>query len=587
MVLTISACTRPAKVNEPAVPEQGRIVEKPSPELTVIDSMIWRHADSALVMMLEFVESPEADSLDVFDGHYCQLLLSELLFKNYYSQSNREELLQAVVFFDSLPQNDHTVFLDARAHYMNGVGYYEQDSVVPAVAEYYKTLELMEGHFGEKELVGRKAQLMSLSFNRLGEIYQQQMLTEPGIACFKQSMLYCQREPTSIYGISNSLQHIGMLYDMADQKDSASYYYNEAMAHMPNHDNVHYRDLRAIMAHNAYYSGACLDSVMADFYYLISHASDDSERLTRYLTIGGILLDDRKYDSARFYLDTVFEKQEDIESKIVAAEELSLIYQTEGDSIKAHQYASFLAGYTLKEIEKKTNVSKIYEFFKSYTQNKLEKRAREERREASLHERKKAVRITLALMIPLAVVLAVAIFVMRRRHGKERQRHRLRQAAMSGRLKRSNQELRELKEQIRQQNDMAHKTEKQVETFTDEPICRLIMERVNEGQFKSQMDCTVYKDFALMKEQVTALREAADRHFNQFTSRIAKAYPDLTRGDLDYCCLYLLDLNDADIAALMQKAYPTVSQRARKIKGIFGNEEPLSNLLHSFAYQAD
>ena len=101
------------------------------------------------------------------------------------------------------------------------------------------------------------------------------------------------------------------------------------------------------------------------------------------------------------------------------------------------------------------------------------------------------------------------------------------------------------------------------------------------------MDCTVYKDYALAKEQVTALREAADRHFNQFTSRIAKAYPDLTRGDLDYCCLYLLDLNDADIAALMQKAYPTVSQRTRKIKGIFGSEEPLSNLLRSFAYRAD
>ena len=580
----MSACTRPAKVNEPTIPEQGEIVEKPSPELIAIDSMMWRYADSALMMILEFTESPEADSLDVFDGHYYQLLMSELLFKNGYSQSNREDLLQGMGYFDNLPQNDYYVFLDARAHYMNGVGYYEQDSVVPAAAEYYKTLELMEGHFEEKELVGRKAQLMSLLFNRLGEVYQQQMLTEPGIACFKQSVFFCQREPTSIYGISNSLHHIGMLYDMADQDDSARYYYKEAMAHMPNHDNVHYRDLRAIMAHNAYYSGACLDSVMTDFYYLISHASDDSERLTRYLTIGGILFDDKKYDSARFYLEAVFEKQEDIESRIVAAEELSFIYQTEGDSIKAHQYASFLAGYTLKEIEKKTSVSKIYEFFKSYTNKKLEKRAEEERKTASLHERKKAMRITLALMISLAVVLVAAIIVMRRRHGKERQRHRMRQAAMSGRLKRSNQELRELKEQIRQQNDMVPKTEKQVETFTDEPICRLIMERVNEGQFKSQMDCTVYKDFALMKEQVTALREAADRHFNQFTSRIAKAYPDLTRGDLDYCCLYLLDLNDADIAALMQKAYPTVSQRARKIKGIFGSEEPLSNLLRGFAY---
>ena len=86
---------------------------------------------------------------------------------------------------------------------------------------------------------------------------------------------------------------------------------------------------------------------------------------------------------------------------------------------------------------------------------------------------------------------------------------------------------------------------------------------------------------------MTALREAADRHFNQFTSRIAKAYPDLTRGDLDYCCLYLLGLSDADVAALMQKAYPTVSQRARKMKGIFGSEEPISATLRTIAHHID
>jgi len=202
-------------------------------------------------------------------------------------------------------------------------------------------------------------------------------------------------------------------------------------------------------------------------------------------------------------------------------------------------------------------------------------------------------------LVPLLVAIGLAVaIVMRRRHRKrlavqeaeaqqrleeERQSHRMEQAALSGRLKRSNETLRELQDQVRQQNDSAPKPETQAASFAEEPICRLIMERVNEGQFKSQMDCTVYKEYALGKEQVTALREAADRHFNQFTSRLTKAYPDLTRGDLDYCCLYLLGLSDADVAALMQKAYPTVSQRARKMKGIFGSEEPLPVTLRGFA----
>lgn len=66
--------------------------------------------------------------------------------------------------------------------------------------------------------------------------------------------------------------------------------------------------------------------------------------------------------------------------------------------------------------------------------------------------------------------------------------HRMEKAALSGRLKQSNKEVRELKGQIRQQT----KTEP-ASSFTEEPICRLIMERVNDGQFKSKVNCAIYK----------------------------------------------------------------------------------------------
>lgn len=167
----------------------------------------------------------------------------------------------------------------------------------------------------------------------------------------------------------------------------------------------------------------------------------------------------------------------------------------------------------------------------------------------------------------------------------EREAHRLEKASMSGRLKKSNQEVRELKDQIKRQEEVNAKPQ-QAESFADEPICRLILERVHEGQFKAQMDCKLYKDAALSKEQVTALRDASDRHFSLFTVRLAKAYPNLTKNDLDYCCLYLLGLSDADISALMQRAYTTVNDRGRKMKAIFGTEEPLSVTLRGFAEES-
>jgi hypothetical protein len=129
-------------------------MEKPLPELAAIDSLMWRQPDSAFAVLKQFAASPQADSLDEFNGHYVQLLISELLYKNYFEQSNREDLLPAVDYFDSLmantpdvSQREQNVFLDARAHYVNGVGYYENDDVVKTCSEYLKTLELMEGHF--------------------------------------------------------------------------------------------------------------------------------------------------------------------------------------------------------------------------------------------------------------------------------------------------------------------------------------------------------------------------------------------------------------------------------------------------------
>ena len=625
--------------------------------LAGIDSLMWRRADSAFVLLQEFVVSPEAEKLETFDGHYCQLLISELLYKNDCEQTNREDLLQAVDFFDSLIVNKNdankrevvtqkqNVFLDVRAHYINGVGYYELGNVVHACAEYLKALEVMEEHFEEKELVGKKAQFMTYIYNRLGDMFYGQLLVEPAISCYKKALVFCMREPTSIYGISVILYNLGIQFDIARQKDSADYYYNKALDYMPDSNNIHYRDIRMSKALLAYNKGLCLDSIIKELEYVVSLAPDNDEKITRFLTLGNVLFEDKQYDSSCFYLETVFEQQEDTPSRILAAENLCNIYRMKGDSVKSQKYASFLSGFTMSEIEKKTEVSKVNEMFKEHF-------TKQQERQAGLNQ-EKAIKKALEIIIPITVMVALVIFIVTKHRGKrllkeqqeeadkvlgeteqqhkeelrlrqaeaekmledkekhhqqeieakealakkeleerdkrhaevldaERQTHRMEQAAISGRLKRSNQEMRELKNQIKQLDDLAAKTEVAA-SFDEEPICRLIMDRVNEGQFKSKIDYIIYKDSALDKQQLLDLRLAVDRHFGQFTVRLKKAYPGLTNSDLDYCCLYLLGLTDADIAALMQRTYNTVFHRNGKMRKLFGSENPLPVTLMGMA----
>ena len=216
---------------DPPKEKEVEPMEKPLPELAAIDSLMWKQPDSAFAVLRQFAASPNADSFDEFNGHYCQLLISELLYKKDYEQSNREDLLKAVVYFDSLTASTHSifqqernVFLDARVHYINGVGYYEQGDVMRTCAEYLKALEVMEGHFEDKELTGKKAIFMTYIYNRLTELFSEQFMMDPAIACGERALMFCRIEPTSSEAISNNLYYLGKQYDKMDDVDKAKWY---------------------------------------------------------------------------------------------------------------------------------------------------------------------------------------------------------------------------------------------------------------------------------------------------------------------------------------------------------------------------
>ena len=586
---------------------------KPSVELAAIDSLMWQQPDSALMCLIPYFDTCYSDTqfcvstATAYDRHYAHLLLSELLYKNDYEQTNRLELQQAVAYFDSLmvdtrcASDKSIAFFAARAHYINGVGYYENDSIVQACAEYLITLEIMENHFEEKELVGHKARFMAYTYNRLGDMFSEQFMMEPAIDCYENALFFCKIEPTSPQGVSNILYRLGKQYNKMGEMKKAREYYGQAIEEMPSFDNLSYRDMVSTKALSDYQLGLGMNQTLNTLRQILAQTDDKGEQMTRFLSIGAIYFEEKLYDTALFYLRPVFENKEDVASQIQAAEYLRNIFQNKGCDEKANEYARFLANHTAESYEDKVETSKLDDLFRTHLNWKKEKKAAQEKRDAVLK--------TVKILVPIAFLMAVIVILIIRRWNKRKlaeqdaeaqqklemeskrheevmeaahRVHRMEQAAISGRLKRSNEALRELKDQIKQQENVAVLTE-QVVPFTEEPICRLIMERVNEGRFKSKVDYVYYKDYALDKQHLLDLRVATDRHFGQFTTRLKKAYPELTKGDLDYCCLYLLGLTDADIAALMQRAYNTVIERNGKLKKIFGEENTLSVTLRTLA----
>ena len=588
----------------------------PSPVLSSIDSLLWRQPDSALACLLPYFDTccrdAERQVSTVYNRHYAHLLLAELLYKNYYDQTNRAELLEAVEYFDSLTftlndhssprrliaggdplsptRNDQLFFLSARAHYINGVGYYEHDSVVEACKEYLKALEVMEEHFEEEELVGKKAKFMALSYNRLGDIFSEQFMMETAIDCYKNSYVFSILSPISLYSVSNALYRIGKQFDMKGEMDSAKYYYSQALVNMPDSANLFFRNIVSNQSILSYQLTHQAEPSLKRLKQMVVMAEDDDEKLTRYLIIGDIYFEESLYDSALLYLEPVLENKKDLVSQIQAAHYLHIIFDSLGNAEKSDECVRFLAQQKKSEGQNKALVSRLESLYQKYLSQKLDKHTEK--------ERAKAIRKTTGMIIPFVIVIILFVIGVTKMKSKKllkeqqaetnkmleetKQRHRIEQAAISGRLKQKSQEVRELQDQLKQQNDRDAAVEPTI-SFAEELICRLIMERVKEGQFKSQMDCSIYKDFALSKEQLVALHGAANRHFNHFTERLAQAYPDLTKSDLDYCCLYLLGLTDADVAALMQRAYNTVNERNSKLRRIFNCKSTISATLQAIA----
>ena len=612
VLLVFFSCTRPA-----TVAELCRSVEEPSPELSAIDSLMWQRPDSALACLLPCFDTCRDAKFCVstateYNRHYANLLLSELLYKNDYAQVNRAELLQAVVYFDSLVVDDASIqniaFLDARAHYINGVGYYENDSVVEACAGYLKALEVMESHFKEKDLVGHKARFMALTYGRLGEIFSEQFMMEPAIDSYENALVFCKVEPTSPQGVSNILYRLGKQYDKIGEKAKASDYYESAIRELPNNNGLLFRDLVSTKALCDYQLGNGVEQSLNILRQVQAQVDSENEYLLRCLIIGGIFFKEMMYDSAWLYLAPVFENKENVIIQIQAADYLRIIYDSLDNKEKSDECVRFLANHVKTESQNKALVSQLDNLFQSHISQKQEKKVAQEKRDAVLR--------TVKVLVPIAFLMTIIVIMIIRRRNKRKlaeqdaeaqkkleteskrheeameaahRAHRMEQAAISGRLKRSNERLRDVSKQL--EETLAKNTSFEPETiddytaFVNAPVCLYIVRLAHTQQFKSKMDYLIYKDDALSKEQLLALRDAAEKHLTRFNSHTRKRFPNLTDNDMDYCYLFLLGLGEADISALMQRAYTTVCDRSRKISRIIGANDSLYQTLRNMLYE--
>ena len=347
------------------------------PTLVAIDSLLWTWPDSAFAQLQVFAESHEVDSLNNFNGHYFHLLLSELLYKNYCEQTNRDELLRAVDYYDSLVAEGGSrvdadmVFLDARSHYIYGVGYYEMDSAVPACSEYLRAVELMEEHFGEEELMGKMAQFMALAYTHLTDLFSDQYLHEQAIYFGQQSLSYYKRYEATPWHVLWMLESIGAQYDMLENYDSASYYYQSSAQFLTDTNNLTYRDIETHLAILSYEVYGDPTSTLKRLHRMLLLSESPKEYYSRSMAIGEVYYHEQRYDSALLFLNKVYRESESNGNERQAAEFLVKICKLQG--LNFDEYADFLVQFANQEENNSGVKTHLVALYSGHTDNRLQK----------------------------------------------------------------------------------------------------------------------------------------------------------------------------------------------------------------------
>ena len=553
LFLALAACHRPVETCHGA---------SLTSELVAIDSLMQSRPDSALVLLQA---SPKEDP-------YYQLLLSEALYKNDSAQLNRPELLEAMAHYDSLG----CPFLSARCHYMNGVGYYEMDSVVEACEQYLKALEIMEEHYEEKDLVGYKAKFMALVYGHLCTLFTDHYLHVQAVGFAKQAYVYYQKQGALSWQSAWALHKIGMNYDMMDQWDSAAFYYHNASATLQDTNSLLFRDIAAHQAWAEYKLEGDTKKTIRKLKSLLCQARSGKEYLARCLILGELFYHEKQFDSAVVYLVGVYENTQDIESKKQVAEWLVEIHKKKGESVEAQPYAEYLVPFA--------NISENQGFIKSHLVDAYQNHVQQNQHRLQEKKNHRQTAIIMEVFVT-CVALVIAISILRtRRWKKERQENEIKRAALAGRLKRSNEALKKERENktIRSTPLSIHRNTEM--KYEEEPICRHILSVCNDERnpIKSNIPFSAYAAIALTKVQKAELKEAANRHFGQLFEKLRNLYPNLREKDFLYFDLCLLRLDNPQIAVMMQLSYRTVWEREKRLKGFFNTDDSISVVLHGF-----
>ena len=446
-----------------------------------------------------------------------------------------------------------------------------------------KAIQIMEEHYPEKTLVGLKAKYLALAYTKLTELFSDQYLHEQAIYFGKQALPYYYRYYAEPWHIAWILTRIGIHYEMLEQWDSANCYFNHALDVLPDSSSSMYRDIATEQAFLLYQTKKDTINTLNKLKWLFNQSESEKEYFSRSAIIGAVYFHERLYDSAWSYLCPVFYESSIVELKKQCAMWLIEICKSQNKTQDLLVFNTFLATFANQSEVSSTLKSQLTGVYDVFRQDKIEKTQQQKQKEQSG---------VVVFVFSCLLLMIVAIVIL---YKKNKFSHRMQQAALSGRLKRSNEALRSSLEIIKKKEKelkAANKTvvseksaQEKYNYFLHSEICQRILDSVAElnadqlRPIKTNVNVSEYKTFALSSTQQALFLKTLGLCFPELLDSLKKLHPALNRKDILYCGLLLLNVEKMSICVLLQESYHTCRRTALRLEKGFGCQQSLNDFL--------
>lgn len=538
--------------------------------------------DVALNLLIGVSDTVDDQGLSKPDYYEYQILIAEVLYKNYFSQTNDSAIVESVRFYDSLaniyPKNVEVILQKSRAHYYKAVGESEKDGIKNACSDYIIALKTID----EIKEKGRNYNIdyfNGLIYNRLASIYYYNDAFNLSISLDKMAN-ECFAKSNSIHPIAYNYLCIAKMLSTMDLYDEEENYLNMADSLISNvlkiEDNQLKRKILMERALLASYRDNDNKKALELARQYMSKADGEEERVLGYTQLGEIFYKDCQYDSALYYFEKDFLRNH--YTMLHCGNRIIEICKISGDNEKAAYYAPLLAEETNQELELTPMKAELVAMYEQYEADKQKAEIRD-----------LWLKIIMALTVGI-IILVVVFFVV----SKIRKRKHLNEIdikdwyidTLHGKIRKINAEHKTVKENLKSLENQSvilkdAKTrepvsfEEGMRKIKAEELCKKLL-ATTQIHIKTTVK---YPELTLGNDERLYLMELFDKELNGALRSIIKEQRRLKKSDELLFCLYLLGLDNKHIAAVTGKSYHNVFVRSQKCLEILGRGENLQEAI--------